>query len=106
MGSTRTRSAERRSEPARASRRPRRCTGTMWPPSTGRSSTPFPGTSSRSRTESAYAPEDLEIVAKVAGVTPDLVAREPELRIVQEAEAQPTVVMLPRYEAFTLILPR
>jgi hypothetical protein len=57
-------------------------------------------------TESVYSPEDMEIVARAEGVTPDLVAREPGLRIVQEADGQLQVVMLPRYEAFTLIVPR
>jgi hypothetical protein len=60
----------------------------------------------RAATESAYAPEDLEIVARAEGVTPAVVQREPELRIVEALDGQTTLVSLPRYEAFTLIVPR
>ena len=57
-------------------------------------------------TESTYAPEDLEIVAQAEGVTPELVQREPELRIVEARNDGPDLVALPRYEAFTKLVPR
>ena len=57
-------------------------------------------------TESVYAPEDLEIRAQAEGVTPDLVQREPELRIVESSDPGPDLVALPRYEAFTKLVPR
>ena len=57
-------------------------------------------------TESAYAPEDQEILARAEGVTPELAQHEPGLRIVQAGENGAALVALPRYEAFTQLVPR
>jgi len=60
----------------------------------------------KTATGAAYAPEDLEIRARAEGVTPELAEREPELRILEAPEGQPDLVVLPRYEAFTKLVPR
>lgn len=60
----------------------------------------------RTGTESVYAPEDEEILARAEGVTPELAQREPGLRIVQAGEKGTALVALPRFEAFTQLVPR
>ena len=55
---------------------------------------------------SVYDAEKPEIMALAEGVTPELDEREPELRIVDVPEGQPARVALPRYEAFTKLVPR
>jgi hypothetical protein len=57
-------------------------------------------------TESVYAPEDLEILARVEGVTPDLLQQESQLTLVEASDTQPDLVSLPRYEAFTVLVPK
>ena len=79
-------------------------------------------------TESVYDPEQEEILARAEGVTPELAEREPRLRIVETqdgqaqqvsgqrepgrrngegaADARTVLVTLPRYEAFTKLVPR
>jgi len=60
----------------------------------------------RVATGSVYAPEDLEILARAEGVTPEVLAREPQVRVVEATGTRSALVSLPRYEAFTLLLPR
>ena len=57
-------------------------------------------------TESVYAPEDLTIWARADGNLDGLTEREPTVRLVQSADGRPPLLGLPRYEAFTRIMPR
>jgi hypothetical protein len=82
-------------------------------------------------TGSAFEPDALEITAKVEGVSPELLQRvweqyaaeeqassppqppagpgqrKPELRIVEQpSDGRPALVAIPRYEAFTRLVPR
>jgi hypothetical protein len=57
-------------------------------------------------TQGVYAAEDLEIQAWAEGVSNDLVDREPDLKVVKEVAPRTAIVSLPRYEAFTKIVPR
>jgi hypothetical protein len=57
-------------------------------------------------TASVYAPEDLTILARAGGVTPELLDREPQVHVVEVTPGQSPLVSLPRYEAFTLLAPK
>ncbi|PLS79988.1 MAG: hypothetical protein CYG59_10380 [Chloroflexi bacterium] len=60
----------------------------------------------RQATQGVYAAEDLQINAWVEGLTPELMAQEPDVRIVRPIDGQAAIIALPRYEAFTQIVPR
>lgn len=60
----------------------------------------------RQGTQSVYSAEDLQIGVLATGVTQQIAAQEPELKIVQQIDAQTTLLTIPRYEAFTQIVPR
>jgi hypothetical protein len=55
--------------------------------------------------EVTYEPEQMEILAVVMGVTPEIQARHDDLRIVQPLDPAMMIVGLPRYEAFTKLVP-
>lgn len=57
-------------------------------------------------TQAAYAPEKLEIQAWVEGLTEPLLQAEPDLRLVQRIDERAAFVAIPRYEAFTQLVPR
>ncbi len=59
----------------------------------------------RQATASVYAPEDLTIVARVDGLTPEMLEREPQIRVLEAGGDRPLLVALPRYEGFTLMVP-
>jgi hypothetical protein len=59
----------------------------------------------RGGAEVTYAPEKLELLAVVEGVSPEMAERHPELRIVQPLDDRRTIVALPRYEPFTQLVP-
>lgn len=56
-------------------------------------------------TQSVYSAEDLEIQAIAEGPIDEVARREPQLRVIKPGEAQ-ALVVLPRYEAFTQLVPR
>jgi hypothetical protein len=60
----------------------------------------------RGGTESTYAPEDEEILARVEGVTPEVTQREPSVRVLQTSPGGAMLVALPRYEKLTQLVPR
>lgn len=64
------------------------------------------GWAMKQATESVYAPEDLIIWARVSELPDDLAQREPTVRIVQATDGKLPLFGLPRYEAFTQMLPR
>lgn len=57
-------------------------------------------------TQAAYEPDELEIEATATGITPALLADFPEVEVVREVDAPVTLVRVPRYEAFTQLVPR
>jgi hypothetical protein len=57
-------------------------------------------------TQAAYAPEDLEIQAWTEGLSAEVLQQEPHLRMVTSISPDAAIVALPRYEAFTQIVPR
>jgi hypothetical protein len=60
----------------------------------------------RRGTQSVYSAEDLEIQAWAEGVSPEILRQEPKLRVVKPIDGRAAIVVLPRYEAFTEIVPR
>ena len=52
-----------------------------------------------------YAPEKLEILAVVKGVSDEMAARDDDLRIVQSLDEERVLIALPRYEPFTQLVP-
>lgn len=57
-------------------------------------------------TRSVYAPDELKIQMWATGVTPEVVEREPEVRLLQDLASRGAIVETARYEAFTQIVPR
>ena len=57
-------------------------------------------------TGSVYAGEDEEILLWAEDLSDEIFSREPALRLVAPIDAQSAIVALPRYEAFTRIVPR
>ncbi|HMN27458.1 MAG TPA: hypothetical protein PKE45_04815 [Caldilineaceae bacterium] len=57
-------------------------------------------------TQAAYAPERLEVLAVAEGVTPELVANNPDLHVVKTLAEGKTLISLPRYEAFSQLAPK
>jgi hypothetical protein len=57
-------------------------------------------------TASVYDTENLEIQAVVTGLTPELERGFPEIRRVRELDGGRALIALPRYEAFTQLVPR
>lgn len=57
-------------------------------------------------TQTAYAPENLEIQVWVEGVSDEVWQNEPQLRLVKTISPEAAIVAIPRYEAFTQIVPR
>lgn len=57
-------------------------------------------------TQGVYAPEDLRIYAIVEGLSDDVLKREPEVKLTKRIDASRAIVSIPRYEQFTLIVPR
>jgi hypothetical protein len=56
-------------------------------------------------TQAAYEPEKLEILARVEGISDELLARHAEVRVIQPVDGDSTLVAIPRYEAFTQLVP-
>jgi hypothetical protein len=56
--------------------------------------------------QAVYAPEDLEIQVWVEGITPEILQREPQVRVVKPLDARAAIIAIPRYEAFTQLTPR
>lgn len=57
-------------------------------------------------TQSAYAPEDLEIVVQVEDLTDEMLVQHPQIEIIEKIDDQPALITLPRYEAFTQLVPQ
>jgi hypothetical protein len=57
-------------------------------------------------TQSVYSAEDLEIQAWAEGISAEMLRQEPRLRIVKSIDDRAAIVAIPRYEAFTQIIPR
>ncbi len=55
--------------------------------------------------QTAYGPEDLEIQAWVEGLSAELLQRQPRLRVIKAIDERSAIIALPRYEAFTQIVP-
>ncbi len=60
----------------------------------------------RGGTQAAYEPERLEIQAWASGVSPALLASEPDVRVVKPISGDTAIVSIPRYEAFTQLVPK
>ena len=60
----------------------------------------------RGGTQAAYEPEKLEIQAWVEGWMPAVAAAEPEVRVVKPIGGASAVISIPRYEAFTQLVPQ
>ena len=60
----------------------------------------------RQGTQTAYAPEDLEIQGWAEGISEQVLQQEPQIRLVKPINNQAAIVAIPRYEAFTKIVPR
>jgi len=60
----------------------------------------------RQGTQGVYSAEDLHIHLWVKGVSPEMMQREPDVQLVKMLDAQQAIVVMPRYEAFTQIVPR
>lgn len=60
----------------------------------------------RGGTQATYAPEDLEIQGWAKGISEELLAQEPQLRLVKTINPQEAIIAVPRYEAFTQIVPK
>lgn len=56
--------------------------------------------------EASFTPQDVEIQVWAEGISEEVLAREPEIRIVKTIDDQATIAMMPRYEAFTKTVPR
>lgn len=57
-------------------------------------------------TRSVYSPDELKIQMWATGVTPEVLAREPEVKLLQDLGNQGAIVEAPRYETFTQLVPR
>jgi hypothetical protein len=60
----------------------------------------------RQGTQSVFSAEDLEIQVWAEGVSEEMLRQEPRLRIVKPIDDRAAIVVLPRYEAFTEVVPR
>ena len=60
----------------------------------------------RQGARAVYAPEDLEIQVWAAGVSEAALKQEPDVRVVRAFDGEAAIVSIPRYEAFTQIVPR
>src|SRR5262245_43242964 len=60
----------------------------------------------RQGTQGVYAAEDLEIQVWAEGITEQMLQQEPRMRIVKRIDDRAVIVVLPRYEAFTEIVPK
>jgi len=60
----------------------------------------------RGGTQAAYEPERLEIQAWASGVSTALLASEPDVRVVKPISGDTAIVSIPRYEAFTQLVPK
>jgi hypothetical protein len=56
-------------------------------------------------TQAAYEPEKLEILARVERLSDEVVAQHAEVRVIQPVDGDSTLVAIPRYEAFTQLVP-
>ena len=56
-------------------------------------------------TKTAYAPEDLEIYAIVKNLSDNILAQNPRVRLVTRIDSEFSIILLPRYEEFTQIVP-
>jgi hypothetical protein len=59
----------------------------------------------RQGTQSVFSAEDLEIQVWAEGVTEAMLQQEPHMRIVKPIDDRAAIVVLPRYEAFTEVVP-
>lgn len=57
-------------------------------------------------TQGVYSAEDLEIDVWATGITPALLRAEPDVKVAKQIDAGTAILVLPRYEAFTQIVPR
>ena len=57
-------------------------------------------------TQATYAPEDLEIQVWASGLSADLLKREPQIKIVKVISGSVAIAAIPRYEAFTQLVPK
>jgi hypothetical protein len=60
----------------------------------------------KSGTQSTFEPQNLEILAVVEGLTDAIAQSESQLRIEKRINDRQTLVAIPRYEAFTRLVPR
>lgn len=57
-------------------------------------------------TQSVYDAADLEIGARVTGLPPDIAQQEPQVRVISQDDSRTAMIILPRYESFSEIVPR
>jgi hypothetical protein len=60
----------------------------------------------RQGTRGVYEPQDLEINVWAAGVTPAILAAEPDVKVAKQLAGDSAILTLTRYEEFTQTLPR
>ena len=56
-------------------------------------------------TKTAYAPADLEIYAIVEDLNEEVLAQHSQIRVVERVDSRISIIILPRYELFTEIVP-
>jgi hypothetical protein len=56
-------------------------------------------------TQTAYAPEELEIQAWVEGLSDQILRQEPQVRLIKDINGQAAIAAIPRYEAFSQRVP-
>ena len=56
--------------------------------------------------EASFTPQDVEIQVWAEDLSKDALAQEPDVRLVQPIDNTAAIAVLPRYEAFTQLLPR
>jgi len=56
--------------------------------------------------EASFEPVDLEIYGWAEGVSDEVLQQEPDLQVISTLDENGVVLVMPRYEAFTLLLPR
>jgi hypothetical protein len=56
--------------------------------------------------EASFEPVDVEMTLWVAGLTPEILEQEPDIQLIKRLDDQTSVVIVPRYEAFTQMTPR
>lgn len=59
----------------------------------------------RGGTKTAYAPEDLEIYAIAENLDSNILIQQPQVKLIERINQDYDIIVLPRYEAFTEIVP-